>query len=118
MDDARLRTAVVAAGRRLGHHGLISAGEGNLSVRLGDGTLLMTPSGRRKDELTVVDLLVVPEVAPKDEAFAPGKPRPSSDLAIHRAAYLARAGKKVRPPMIRMTFNGSSCITPPIHRSI
>ena len=90
-DEARLRGAVVAAGRRLGHHGLISAGEGNLSVRLGDGMLLITPSGRRKDELTAAELLVVPEVAPQSETFAPGKPRPSSDIAIHRAAYVARA---------------------------
>lgn len=91
MDEARLRAAIVTAGRRLGYHGLISAGEGNLSVRLGDGTLLMTPSGRRKDELTAGELLVVPEIAPADESFAPGKPRPSSDVLIHRAAYAVRA---------------------------
>ena len=41
----------MAAGRRLGARGLISAGEGNVSVRLGDGTILITPAGRRKDEL-------------------------------------------------------------------
>ena len=34
---AGVRAAIVAAGRRLGARGLISAGEGNLSVRL-DGT--------------------------------------------------------------------------------
>ena len=90
IDEAGLRKAIVAAGRRLGHHGLISAGEGNLSARLGDGTLLITPSGRRKDELAPAELLVVPEVAPTSEVFPQGKPRPSSDLAIHRALYLAR----------------------------
>lgn len=89
-DEARLRDAIVAAGRRLGSRGLISAGEGNLSVRLDDERLLMTPSGRRKDELSPSDLLVVPVVAEPGEAFPPGGPRPSSDVAIHRAAYQAR----------------------------
>src|SRR5262249_48916503 len=52
---------------------------------------LMTPSGARKDELTIDDMLVVPIVAPRNETFPAGKPRPSSDIAIHRAAYAARS---------------------------
>lgn len=94
--EQRLRDQVVAAGRRLGARGLISAGEGNVSVRLGDRTILITPSGRRKDELTPGDLLVVP-IGPGAGSgsglggAATGEPRPSSDLAIHRAVYEARA---------------------------
>jgi L-fuculose-phosphate aldolase len=91
MDESTLRFALAAAGRRLGARGLISAGEGNLSVRLGEDSLLMTPSGARKDELSIDDLLVVSLVPPTSEAFPPAKPRPSSDIAIHRAAYAARA---------------------------
>jgi L-fuculose-phosphate aldolase len=91
VDEGQLRDALVAAGRRLGSRGLISAGEGNLSVRLGTGTLLMTPSGRRKDELAPDDLLVVPIAAPPGEWWPAGAPRPSSDVAIHRAVYAARA---------------------------
>jgi L-fuculose-phosphate aldolase len=82
--------AIVAGGRRLGERRLIVAAEGNLSVRLGD-RLLVTPSGRRKDELTPNDLLLVPghpEAPPTD----PDRPdlRPTSDLRIHRAIYAAR----------------------------
>jgi L-fuculose-phosphate aldolase len=86
-EDA-LRDAICAAGRRLGSRGLISAGEGNLSIRLGDGTLLATPTGRRKDELEPGDLPIVP----LDPATGPVPrgPRPSSDIAIHRAIYRAR----------------------------
>jgi ribulose-5-phosphate 4-epimerase/fuculose-1-phosphate aldolase len=91
VDEAQLRDALVAAGRRLGSRGLISAGEGNLSVRLQTGTLLMTPSGRRKDELAAGDLLVVPLAAARSESWPSGGPRPSSDVAIHRAVYAARA---------------------------
>jgi L-fuculose-phosphate aldolase len=86
LDD--LRAAVVAAGRRLGARGLISASEGNLSVRLRDGRLLVTPAGLRKDELEPGDLLVVTPAGPVGEGRA-GR-GPSSDLAIHRAAMAAR----------------------------
>jgi ribulose-5-phosphate 4-epimerase/fuculose-1-phosphate aldolase len=89
-DEARLRDAVVAAGRRLGAHGLITAGEGNLSVRVHGDRLLITPSGRRKDELEPADLVIVPERAARGGHAASGGARPSSDIAIHRAIYAAR----------------------------
>jgi len=88
--------AIVRAGQRLGARGLIVAAEGNLSIRLGD-QLLVTPSGRRKDELTVEDLLLVPldpgratDDEGGDEGEPGGGPRPSSDIAVHRAVYRAR----------------------------
>jgi len=87
---ALLRSALVAAGRRLGAHGLIAAGEGNLSVRLPGDRLLITPTGRRKDELRPENLLVVPLDPAGARAPRPGGPRPSSDVAIHRAVYRAR----------------------------
>lgn len=88
IDETTLRSAVCAAGRRLGARGLISAAEGNLSIRLADGRLLTTPTGRRKDELGPGDLATVP----LDPAAGPAPvgPVPSSDIAIHRAIYLAR----------------------------
>jgi ribulose-5-phosphate 4-epimerase/fuculose-1-phosphate aldolase len=87
-DEAALRVAICAAGRRLGARGLISAAEGNLSLRLAGGILLTTPAGRRKDELRPDDLATVP----LDPAAGPPPrgPRPSSDIAIHRAIYRAR----------------------------
>jgi L-fuculose-phosphate aldolase len=86
--DAALRDAICAAGRRLGSRGLISAAEGNLSIRLEGGVLLTTPTGRRKDELRPDDLATVP-LNPA-AGPPPGGPRPSSDIAIHRATYRAR----------------------------
>ena len=88
-DDTRLRRAVVAAGRRLRASGLIAAGEGNISVRLGE-QLLITPTGRRKDELSPSDLVVVSARAGSPASSRPPGLRPSSDLAIHRAIHGAR----------------------------
>lgn len=93
-DEAAFRAAIVAAGRRLRAAGLVAATEGNLSVRLSETSLLITPRGRRKDELALGDLLVVPIDASGrregSEAAADGAPGPSSDVAIHRAVYVAR----------------------------
>ena len=104
---------IVAAGRRLGARGLISAGEGNVSIRLDDGLVLITPSGRRKDELHEGDLLVVPIALDPAaaELEAAEAIRPSSDVAIHRAVYAARpdVGAVVHahlPAAMALTFAG------------
>jgi ribulose-5-phosphate 4-epimerase/fuculose-1-phosphate aldolase len=86
--EDQLRAAICEAGRRLGARGLISAAEGNLSIRLGPDALLTTPTGRRKDELVPADLALVP-VEPGGGP-PPRGPAPSSDIAIHRAIYRAR----------------------------
>jgi L-fuculose-phosphate aldolase len=87
-DDAA--TALIRAGRRLGTRGLIAAGEGNLSIRLDDDRILVTPTGRRKDELGPDDLVVIWLGHPDREATSRSGLRPSSDLAIHLALHRAR----------------------------
>jgi L-fuculose-phosphate aldolase len=87
-EERALREAIVRAGERLGRRGLIAAGEGNLSIRLDRGRLLITPAGRRKDELEPADLVIVSN-APSARPV-PGRRRPSSDVTIHRAIYAAR----------------------------
>lgn len=82
--------AIIAAGRRLGARGLISAGEGNLSVRLDADRLLVTPAGRRKDELAPDDLVVVWLNHPDAEATSGNGARSTSDLAVHLAVHGAR----------------------------
>jgi L-fuculose-phosphate aldolase len=82
--------AILRAGRRLGSRGLISAGEGNISVRLDADRILVTPSGLRKDELDVADLVVVWLGHPDRDALSVSGRRPTSDLAIHLAVHAAR----------------------------
>ena len=81
---------VIRAGRRLGARGLISAGEGNISVRLDADRILVTPAGMRKDELAEDDLVVVWLDHPDREALSRSGRGPTSDLAIHLAIYAAR----------------------------
>jgi L-fuculose-phosphate aldolase len=72
------------ASSRLWSNGLIVATEGNLSVRLGADTLLVTPATRRKWELEPEDLVVVGVTPEADPGGA------SSDIRVHRAVYAAR----------------------------
>jgi L-fuculose-phosphate aldolase len=90
MDENRASAAIIAAGRRLGARGLISAGEGNLSIRLDADRLLVTPTGRRKDELDRDELVVVRIGHAEPDARSISGLAPSSDLAIHLAVHAAR----------------------------
>lgn len=81
---------VIRAGRRLGARGLISAAEGNLSVRLDAHRLLVTPTSVRKDELTPDDLVIVHIDRPERDTVSRSGLHPTSDLAIHLAVHAAR----------------------------
>lgn len=78
------REAVCAACRRLHARNLLAAGDGNLSVRLGDGRILMTPSGINKDRLRPEDLALMQA----DGAVLAGAP--SSEAQMHLAIYRTR----------------------------
>ncbi len=58
-DEAVLRAAIVETGRIAYERGLLSSSDGNISVRMADGTILITPSGLCKGRLSVDDLLIV-----------------------------------------------------------
>jgi L-fuculose-phosphate aldolase len=85
-DEKRLRAEVIAVCRRLHERGLIGAGEGNVSCRLGKDRVLVTPSGLSKGHLSAGDLVVV-DLAGKHRK---GRRRASSELLMHLAAYAAR----------------------------
>ena len=90
VERSKAADALIRAGQRLGARGLISAGEGNLSVRLDADRLLVTPTERRKDELEADDLVVVwIDHRDRHDRSPSGLP-PTSDLAIHLAIHAAR----------------------------
>lgn len=90
MDERTAADQIVGAGRRLGARGLISAGEGNLSIRLDGDRVAITPRGRRKDELAEPDVVVMAIGDDRAAARSASGLEPSSDLAIHLAALAAR----------------------------
>ncbi|MBZ0271726.1 methylthioribulose 1-phosphate dehydratase [bacterium] len=83
------RETLVRHARAFYERGWMAGTSGNLSLRDGDD-ILITASGRAKGELTPDDILCVPmalHVATTAEMSLAGTPRPSAELAIHRAIY-------------------------------
>jgi L-fuculose-phosphate aldolase len=81
-----LRTEIVHVCRRLYERGLIAGQEGNVSGRMANGTILVTPAGTSKGELRETDLVVV---SPTGQRVA-GSGRASSELGMHLRIYQLR----------------------------
>jgi methylthioribulose-1-phosphate dehydratase len=74
--------AIIASGRRLDARGLAPATSGNYSVRLGDGRIAVTVSGRHKGRLGREDVMLVDT----DGVALEGK-KPSAETALHTVVY-------------------------------
>jgi methylthioribulose-1-phosphate dehydratase len=74
--------AIIASGRRLDARGLAPATSGNYSVRLGDGRIAVTVSGRHKGRLTRDDVMLVDA-----EGVALEGKKPSAETALHTVIY-------------------------------
>jgi L-fuculose-phosphate aldolase len=87
-DDANLREELCRAGRLMWERGLSVARDGNLSARLADGRLLITPGGACKGFLTPDMLLTVDLDGRVLEA--PAGARSTSELPMHLEVYRRR----------------------------
>jgi len=85
-EEARLRAALCRVGALCYQKGYIVGADGNLSARLGDGTVLITPAGAMKG------FLEPHHVAHIDLAGRPvdDGPRCSTETGIHLVAYRER----------------------------
>jgi len=86
-DRDALALAIVGVCRRLYERGLIAGPDGNVSARLSDGSILVTPSGLSKGIVTAEHLVVVDDKG----AVLDGTLSPSSELAMHLRIYARRS---------------------------
>jgi L-fuculose-phosphate aldolase len=77
---------IVQYGKLLHQTGLVAATDGNLSVRLNDGTVLCTPTLMSKGMMTVDDLVIVDPLGQK----VSGRRGVSSEIAMHLFIYRNR----------------------------
>jgi L-fuculose-phosphate aldolase len=87
--ERKLRARLCRVGRQLHEAGLIAGRCGNLSVRLGEGRLLVTPRGVPKGRMELHDPVLVSLPEPTEEERAAA----STELPCHLACY--RAGVDV-----------------------
>lgn len=97
-DESTARRQIAEVAREIYGRKLSGASDGNLSVRLTDGRIATTPTGVHKGRMRPEDVVIV-DAAGKTL----GAGRPSSELALHLAAYQARpdvdAVIHAHPPM-------------------
>lgn len=80
------RKEIIRVCRKLDALGFVPATDGNVSVRLGDKRILITPSLLRKGDIRGSQLLV----ADLDGKVLTGRSRPSSEIKMHLYAYKMR----------------------------
>jgi len=83
--ERKAREALARCGARLFERRLVTGSSGNLSYRLDDGTLLVTPSARSIGDLDPEELVRV-----SADGLPLGEGRATSELPLHVAAYRAR----------------------------
>lgn len=81
--EANLREAIVEVGQIAYQHGLLCANDGNISVRLPDGNILITPAGLCKGRLAPDDLLVVSPEGMLIRPAAKEHLKPTSEQSMH-----------------------------------
>jgi len=85
-DLDNIRKQVIEGGLRLLKEGLVARTWGNISIRVDDTHMLITPSGRIYEELTENDIVLVNYLTSKHE----GTVKPSSEKELHCEIYRTR----------------------------
>ena len=84
--DRQHRLAIVQFGRLLHENGFVAATDGNLSVRLDETRLLVTPTCISKGRMRTSDMVIVD----MEGRRLAGKRRVSSEIGMHLVIYRLR----------------------------
>ena len=82
----KIRQQILEGGKRLLKEGLVARTWGNISIRVDDTYMLITPSGKPYEELTPEDIVLVNYHTSKYE----GTVKPSSEKELHCEIYRTR----------------------------
>ncbi|MDO8951564.1 MAG: class II aldolase/adducin family protein [Draconibacterium sp.] len=97
------REQLVQAGLRLLHEGLVSRTWGNISIKVNDSEMLVTPSGKFYDEVTPQDMVLVNFKTNEYKSEI----KPSSEFKMHSGIYIDR--KDVNAIIHTHQMNASTC---------
>ncbi|MCX6269620.1 MAG: class II aldolase/adducin family protein, partial [Bacteroidetes bacterium] len=86
MTKEEAKQLVCESGKKLLSEGLVTGTWGNVSVKVDEHTMVITPSGRKYDELTPEEMVVVNIRTLEYE----GGIKPSSELKLHAEIFKQR----------------------------
>lgn len=98
----QIRQEIIAGGLRLVKEGLVARTWGNISIRVDDTHMLITPSGRTYEDLGLDDIVLVNYHTSKHE----GNIKPSSEKELHCEIYRTR--KKINAVIHTHQMNAST----------
>ncbi len=106
-EESRLRTAICKVAALCYQRSYIVGGDGNLSARMSDGSIIITPAGAMKGFLEPTQLARI-DIAGN---VVDGGPGPSSEVGIHLVVYNERPDVKAMvhahpPHAVAMTIAG------------
>ena len=99
---SQIRQQVIEGGLRLVKEGLVARTWGNISIRVDETHMLITPSGRSYEDLTPEDIVLVNYHTSKHE----GTIKPSSEKELHCEIYRTR--KKIHAVIHTHQMNAST----------
>ena len=105
-----IKQEILKGGERLLKEGLVARTWGNISIRVDENHMLITPSGRPYEELTLDDIVLVNYHTSKHE----GSVKPSSEKELHCEIYRTR--KEVHAVIHTHQMNASTVAT--AHREV
>ena len=98
----RIRQQIIEGGLRLVKEGLVARTWGNISIRVDETHMLITPSGRTYEDLSPDDIVLVNYHTSKHE----GAIKPSSEKELHCEIYRTR--KKIHAVIHTHQMNAST----------
>jgi L-fuculose-phosphate aldolase len=87
MDENKLRLDIVEIGKRMYAKNFVASNDGNISIKISDNALLITPSGVSKGYMSPEDMLKVD----MEGNVLEGSLKPSSEIKMHLEVYKKRA---------------------------
>lgn len=87
MNEFVIMEEILEVGKRLYSKGLVASNDGNISVRLDDGRIMITATGVCKGDLTADDILITDE----EGNLLMGVKKPTSEIKMHLAVYKKRS---------------------------
>ncbi len=100
-----IKKEIIEGGLRLVKEGLVARTWGNISIRVDENFMLITPSGRTYETLTEVDIVLVNYHTSKHE----GEIKPSSEKELHCEIYRTRS--KINAVIHTHQMNASTVAT-------
>ncbi len=89
-NEQELREAIIQVGEILYRSGLLIANDGNISVKMSDGNILITPTGVCKGRISTQDLLVIDRNGQVIKPAADATLKTTSEQPMHLEVYRQR----------------------------